>query len=120
LGTPFFVVSSQDYLETAKDNNLPVELWVYFQFGIDLNGNYVHTRGMQAFDKYEFECLGSGKDFDELRWKASVMSRFALDSEVEVYDGQTFHVSDEERVEVRLSPGEFVEGTSAKLHYNHL
>ena len=119
-GSQSLLITKKDYLTYAgfmSDEHLPLNLWVYFGFRVNNKQNSGYTYGLQAFDKIEMEILDSIQNLQDIREFLYNMSHYVLLLNVEFKSGETCGTTAEEKVKIKLSKGEFVEGESFKLAF---
>ena len=119
-GNQSLLIQKKDYLSEAElmtDDYLPLNLWIYFGLQITDKGKSGYTYGLKEFNKTEMEILDSSKRFEDIRGFLFNISHYVLDYDVTFQDGQTCGLSEEEKIEISISKGKFVDGDTLKLAY---
>lgn len=119
-GTQSLLIPKLDYLNQSSlmaDGYLPLSLWIYFGLRNTETGNCGYTYGLKEFNKNELEILNSAKNLEDIRNFLFDIAHYVLDNDVIFSEGQTCGVSEEERIPITFSKGQFVEGSSFKLGY---
>lgn len=119
-GSQSLLIGKKDYLTYAgfmSDDDLPLNLWIYFGLRSNNTNNSGYTYGLKAFDKTEMEILNSTHNLEDIREFLYNMSHYVLASNVEFKDGETCGTSLEEKININLSKGKFVEEDSLKLAF---
>ena len=96
---------------------LPLYLWIYFGLRRTKDGNSGYTYGLKEFNKTELEILNSSRSLQEIRNFLFDIAHYILEHDVIFREGQTCGASEDERVPISFSKGEFVKGDSFKLAY---
>lgn len=120
MGNQSLLIPKEDYLGEAAylgEAYLPLNLWVYFGLRVSDTGNSGYTYGLKEFGKTEMEILDSDKTPSEIREFLFNMAHYVLDYDVTFADGQTCGHSEEEKIAISLSKGNFVAGDTFKLAY---
>lgn len=120
IGEQSLLIPKKDYLlEAAKmlGKRLPLNLWIYFGLRTTEKGQSGYTYGLRAFGKTEVEVLYSSKTLYEIRQFLFNIAHYVLEYDVFFSDGQTCGFTENEKIEIKLSKGHFVEGESFKLLY---
>lgn len=120
LGEQTMLIPKEDFLDQANlmsDDYLPLNLWIYFGLQAGKEGNSGYTYGLKAFGKPEMEILDSEKSLEDVRVFLFNMAHYVLDYDVTFTDGETCGVSEDERVTITVSNGQFVEGETIKFLY---
>jgi len=100
-----------------SDEYLPLNLWIYFGLRVTDNGNSGYTYGLKEFNMTEMEIVNSSKSLKDIRGFLFNIARYVLHYNVTFQDGQTVGGSQEEKIEITLSKGKFVEGDTFKLAF---
>ena len=119
-GNQSLLIPKEDYLSEAEfmsEDYLPLNLWIYFGLLNNDKGNSGYTYGLKEFNKTEMEVLNSVKDLEEIRGFLFNMASYVLDNDITFKDGQTCGISEDEKILIKLTKGEFVEGDTFKLDY---
>jgi hypothetical protein len=119
-GNQTLLIPKGDYLRMAEEMSAewyPLNLWIYFGFGRDNDGNSGYTYGLKEFNKRELEIVGSARKPEDIMAFLFNMTHYILDYNVEFRDGQTCGLSESERIGISLSKGVYVEGETFKMAY---
>ncbi len=119
-GNQSLLIHKEDYLEEAgfmSADYLPLNLWIYFGLRVADSKNAGYTYGLKEFDKTEMEIMRSDKSMTQFREYLFNMSHYVLENNIEFKSGQTCGTSPEERIQIVLSKGKFVEGETFKMGY---
>jgi len=119
-GNQSLLIPKEDYLNEAdamSDEYLPLNLWIYFGLRVTDNGNSGYTYGLKEFNMTEMEIVNSSKSLKDIRGFLFNIAHYVLDYNVTFQDGQTVGGSQQEKIEIRLSKGKFVEGDTFKLAF---
>lgn len=119
-GNQSLLIPKDDYLNEASlmdDDNLPLNLWIYFGLRTTDSGKSGYTYGLKEFDKSELEIINSSNNLEDIREFLYNISHYILSGDITFKDGQTCGVSEDERIPITFSKGKFVEGDSYKLGY---
>ncbi|WP_207534866.1 DUF4261 domain-containing protein [Desertivirga arenae] len=119
-GAHSLLISNADYqaaAESLKDDTFPVSLWIYL--GVRKSGDKtsLYTYGLKEFGKMEMEIIDSPRDIEYLYEFLLNICHYVLTADVTLKDGETLGPSAEEKIEISLSEGKFVEGQSLKLGF---
>jgi len=120
MGNQTLLIPKGDYLQLAarmSDEWYPLNLWIYFGFGLNNDKNSGYTYGLKEFNKRELEVVDSSRKLDEIMAFLFNMTHYTLDYNVEFRDGQTCGLSDSERIGITLSKGVHIDGETFKLAY---
>lgn len=120
MGSQSLIIPTEDYLEQSElmsEDQLPLNLWIYFGLVKTEDGNAGYTYGLKEFEKKEMEVLHSRKDLSEIRDMLFNITHYVLDQNVEFETGQTCGLSKEEKILITLSKGKMLEGETFKLDY---
>jgi hypothetical protein len=119
-GNQSLLIPKNDYLSEAgfmSDDYLPVNLWIYFGLRVSSRGNSGYTYGLKEFGKEEIEIVNSLHNLEEIREFLFNIASYVLDYDVIFQDGQTVGGSEDDKIAISWSKGQFVEGKSFKLAY---
>ncbi len=119
-GNQSLLIQKEDYLseaDTMSDDYLPLNLWIYFGLRTSDKGKSGYTYGLKEFKKSEMEVVNSSKSLEDIRGFLFNISHYVLDYDVIFKDGQTCGVSEEEKIKISMSKGEFVDGDTLKFDY---
>lgn len=119
-GNQSLLIPKDDYLSEAvamRDDYLPLNLWIYFGLRVTDNGNSGYTCGLKEFNKTEIEIVNSSQSLEDIRGFLFNISHYVLEYDVAFRDGQTVGGSAEEKIDISISRGKFVDGDTFKLAY---
>lgn len=114
------VVSAESYVESAqmiKDEELPVQLWVFIGLYQDEQGRSSYTRGLKNFGKDEIEVIRSEHVLSDVFEFTMMIVDYIVTHNVTLQHGETIGFSAEERLSLTLSQGIAVEDESIKIGY---
>lgn len=114
------VISAESYVESAqmlKDEELPVQLWVFIGLYQDEQGRCSYTRGLQHFGKYEIEVIHSEHPLSDVFEFTMMIVDYLISYDVTLQHGETIGFSEEQRLSLTLSQGVAVEEESIKIGY---
>lgn len=119
-GNQSLLILKEDYLNEAEamsEEYMPLNLWIYFGLRVTDNGNSGYTYGLKEFNKTEIEVVNSSKSLEDIRGFLFNIAHYVLDYDVTFEDGQTVGGSEDEKIAIRHSKGQFVEGDTFKVAY---
>lgn len=119
-GNQSLLIPKDAYLSIASfmtDESLPLNLWIYFGYRINKKGNSCYTYGLKEFYKTEMEIVNSTKSTDEISEFLYNITHYILDNDVTFRDGETCGMSANEKIAIKLSKGEMLNGDTFKLIY---
>jgi len=119
-GNQSLLIPKDSYLQEAgkiSDDNLPINLWIYFGLRKTNSGNSGYTYGLTLFNKTELEIIDSSKSLIDIRLFLLNIAHYVLYFDVTFKAGQTCGLSEEEKISITYKKGHFVEGNSFKLGY---
>lgn len=117
-GSQTLLIPKYQYIEMTeylKNDDLPVNLWVYFGLRQTEEGNSIYTYGLNAFGKPEMEVIHSKLSLEELYNLISNVCTYVIRSNVTFKNGETLGYTAEQKIKITLSKGQFVEGQTLKL-----
>jgi hypothetical protein len=120
LGEQSLLIPKKDYLAYAglmTDEDLPLNLWLYFGMRTIDEKTNGYTHGLKAFGKDELEVIESSRTISEIREWLFNITHYVLLSDIVFKDGQTAGLTQEEKIKITHSKGRFVEGLSFKFAY---
>ena len=91
--------------EMIRDGALPIFTWVWFGLYRTENGLTTYTYGMKDFGKLELEILDADEDAGKLLSFISAIASYILQDDVELKDGETIGLSEEDIHQITLSKG---------------
>jgi hypothetical protein len=101
--------------EEPEPDTLPVNLWVYFGLRTQGGLNNGYTYGLKAFGKEEIEILNSDEDVYQILELLMNTTQYVLLNNVTFKPGQTLGFTEQQKIKIGYSAGNFVEGNSFKL-----
>lgn len=119
-GNQSLLIPKDSYLQEAgkmSDDNLPLNLWIYFGLRKTSSGNSGYTYGLSLFNKTELEITDSSKGLRDIRLFLLNIAHYVLYFDVTFKTGQTCGFSEDEKIPITYSKGHFVEGNTFKLGY---
>jgi hypothetical protein len=120
LGNQSLLIPKNHYLSQAEvidEGDIPLNLWLYFGLRTIDEKTNGYTYGLNAFGKEEMEVLNSDKKIFDIRKLLLDISRYILIDDVVFKNGQTIGFTEEQKLKITYSRGEFVEGMSFKIEY---
>jgi hypothetical protein len=117
-GNQSLLITKEDYLRESalmSDDYLPLNLWIYFGLRVTDKGNSGYTHGLKEFNKTELEIVNSSQSLEDIRAFLFNIAYYVLDYDVTFKDGQTIGGSEEEKIAIKYSKGQFVKGHTFKL-----
>lgn len=119
-GTQSLLIPRKQYLDSAealKTNKIPLDLWVYIGIRKGETGNSAYTYGLTAFDKLEMEFVNVKLDLPEMHNFLSNICAYIIKSDVTFKSGETLGYTEEQKIKITKSKGQFVEGQTLKLEF---
>ena len=104
-----------DFSDFLKEDNLPLQLWLYIGIIKQEDKSSVYTYGMKEFGKSEIEIIDSAMDSDELYYFLLSILQYILEGDVILNDGETIGFSEEEKIKITESKAVYLDGNSLKL-----
>ena len=117
-GNQTLLIPKKQYIESAevlKENKTPFDLWLYIGLRKTEKGNNVYTYGLTFFDKLEIEVVDSKLDLQEIYLYISNICCYIIGSNVTFKNGETLGYTDEQKIKIRQSKGQFVDGQTLRL-----
>lgn len=117
-GTQTLLIPKSEYLdniEEIKQQGTPVTLWIYIGIRPSEQGNSIYTYGLTEFSKQEMEVINSKLPIEELYNFISNISAYVINSNVTFKNGETLGYTEEQKIKIISSKGQFVEGQTLKL-----
>lgn len=99
----------------VKDGILPIFLWVYLGIVTNEDGNHIYTLGLKTFGHYEIETLPSNIPLDELHEFLFNIVCYIIDQNAVLRDGETIGMSENQKCQLSLSQGLFLNEQTLKL-----
>ena len=103
------------YAEQMDATHLPVNLWIYFGLRTQGGLHNGYTYGLNAFGKEEMEILNSDEDLYEILELLLNTTQYVLLNNITFKPGQTLGFTEQQKIKIGYSAGNFVEGNSFKL-----
>lgn len=104
-----------DFADLLFQDSLPVQLWVYIGLVSDENSNNTYTYGLKEFGKSEIEVLGSDLERSDLYDFIISIVSYIIGYDVTLKDGETIGFTEEQKIKITESKGQFLEGNTLKL-----
>jgi Domain of unknown function (DUF4261) len=117
-GSQTLLISKSEYLdsiEEIKQQGAPVPLWIYIGIRPSEKGSSIYTYGLTEFGKQEMEVINSQLDIEELYAFICNISAYVINNNVTFKDGETLGYTEDQKINIKSSKGQFVEGQSLKL-----
>lgn len=117
-GSQTLLISKSEYLdsiEKIKQQGAPVTLWFYIGIRPSEKGNSIYTYGLTEFGKQEMEIINSQLHIEELYDFICNISAYLINSNVTFKNGETLGYTQEQKINITSSKGQFVEGQTLKL-----
>lgn len=114
------LLSKEYYLQEASkanDEQLPVNLWVYFGRKQTDEGNSAYTYGLQEFGLNEMEIVRADQPTSSLIATLQAAAQQVLRQDTQLEDGAELELPGDKKVKVSLSNGENLDGQTLKLVY---
>ena len=103
--------------EMIRDGELPIFTWVWFGLYRTENGLSTYTYGMKDFGKLELEILDADEDAGKLLSFISAIASYILQDDVELKDGETIGLSEDDIHQITLSKGVALPEKTLKISY---
>ncbi|HVW97547.1 MAG TPA: DUF4261 domain-containing protein [Mucilaginibacter sp.] len=103
------------YIESLKENEIPLALWIYIGLRNTDKGNNAYTYGLKDFQKSEIEIINSKLTLEELFDLLFNITSYVIGNDVTLKEGETIGLTAEQKVSISMSKGRFIEGQSIKL-----
>jgi hypothetical protein len=119
-GQQSLLIPKHLYLQQAQQmdaTNLPVNLWIYFGLRTQGGLNNGYTYGLEAFGKEEMEILNSAEDIYEVFELLRNTTQYVLLDNVTFKPGETLGFTEQQKIKISYSTGNYVEGNSFKLTF---
>lgn len=104
-----------DNLEDLKEDRIPVSLWIYIGLRKSDIRNSAYTYGLVNFKKQEMEIINSKLELEELHDFLSNITSYVIGSNITFKNGETLGYTEDQKIRITSSKGQFVEGQSLKL-----
>ena len=104
-----------DFSDFLKEDNLPLQLWLYIGIINQEDKSSVYTYGMKEFGKSEIEIIDSAMDSDDLYYFLLSILQYILEGDVILNDGETIGFSEEQKIKITESKAVYLDGNSLKL-----
>jgi hypothetical protein len=117
-GSQSLLIPRQQYLSyiaELEENGSPVMLWIYIGLKKIETGNCAYTYGLKDFQKTEIEIINSKLSLEELFDFLLNISSYIIGSNITLKNGETIGITADQKIPIKLSKGQFVEGQSLKL-----
>lgn len=110
LGNQSLILPSEHYLKISDSmsaNDLPIGNWIYFGLRENNEKRNGFTIGLKEFGFREIEFSDSEKSFEEIYKILYDLTHHVLFSKKHLKRGETFDLSDEEKISLEPRQGEF-------------
>lgn len=117
-GSQSLLIPRQQYInhcEELKESDVCIFLWVYIGLRKSAKGNSAYTYGLKDFEKDEMEVINSKLSLEELYELLYNVTSYVIGNNVTLKEGQTVGNTAEQKLPLKLSKGQFVEGVSIKI-----
>lgn len=116
-GSQTLLISKSEYLDNIEEiqQGTPLALWIYIGIRPSEQGNSIYTYGLTEFAKQEMEVINSKLHIEELYNFISNISAYVINSNVTFKNGETLGYTEEQKIKITSSDGQFVEGQTLKL-----
>jgi hypothetical protein len=98
-----------------KNDEIPINLWVYIGLRESDEGNSIYTYGLNKFGKHEMEIINSKLSLEELYNFISNICAYVISSNVTFKAGEALGYTAHQKIKITLSTGRFVDGQTMKL-----
>jgi len=116
-GSQTLLIPKSQYLENIEEikQGTPLTLWIYIGIRPSEQGNSIYTYGLSNFAKQEMEVINSKLQIEELYNFISNISAYVINSDVTFRNGETLGYTEEQKIKITSSKGQFTEGQTLKL-----
>jgi len=116
-GSQTLLIPKSQYLENIEEikQGTPLTLWIYIGIRPSEQGNSIYTYGLSNFAKQEMEVINSKLQIEELYNFISNISAYVINSDVTFRNGETLGYTEEQKIKITTSKGQFTEGQTLKL-----
>jgi len=116
-GSQTLLIPKSQYLENIEEikQGTPLTLWIYIGIRPSEQGNSIYTYGLSNFGKQEMEVINSKLQIEELYNFISNISAYVINSDVTFRNGETLGYTEEQKIKITSSKGQFTEGQTLKL-----
>jgi len=117
-GNQSLLIPRQQYLnhlEELKETGVAVALWIYIGLRKLAKGNCAYTYGLKDFQKTEIEIIDSRFGLEELFDFLYNITSYIIGTNVTLKNGETIGLTAEQKIPIKLSKAQFVDGESLKL-----
>ncbi len=116
LSKEFYQINA-DIMLNNEEIALPIYNWIYFGLRSDGEKYSIYTYGMYDFNKKEMEIINSEHDFEHLLEMMFNFVDYVLRFNVDIKDGETIGLSEEQKLKITESDGVHLEGKTLKIEY---
>lgn len=106
-----------DIAQALKKDMLPINLWVYIGLRPGEKGRSGYTYGLTSFGKHEMEFVNTPLEFAEINDFLLNISAYVLQSDVVFKSGETLGYTQDQKIRITKTKGEFVAGEVYKLEF---
>ena len=107
----------QDNVENMTEQDLPLHNWIYFGLRNENGKNSIYTYGLADFGKKEMEIINSKNSLQELNEMMFNLSHYVLAYNVNLKNGETIGLSEEQKLKITESQGKYLEGKTLKIDF---
>ncbi len=115
LSKDFYQINAEMMLE--EELTLPLYNWIYFGLRADDGKFSIYTYGMYDFEKKEMEIINSEHNLEELLEMMYNFVDYVLRFDVDLQDGETIGLSEEQKLKITESDGVYLDETTLKIEY---
>ncbi len=120
LGGRSLVLDKKSYLfnvQGMSKGDLPIYNWIYFGFRSSEGKQSIYTYGLSEFGYLEIEILDSQHSFTDLDDRLYDIVHYVLAYGVHLKHGETIGSTADEKLDITISEGRYVEGKTLKIDY---
>lgn len=117
-GTQTLLLAKALYLDFADfllEDQLPIQLWVYIGLVGGEQGSSIYTFGLRDFGKMEIEVLDSSMEKMDLYDFLLSITTYVIGNDVMLQGGETIGFSANQKINITISQGRFLDGETLKL-----
>lgn len=107
----------QSLTQEMSDDNLPLYNWIYFGIRTKNGLNSMYTYGLADFNKTEIEILNTKHSIEETNEIMLNLVNYILVSDITLKNGETIGFTEEQKLKITISKGQFIEGKSIKVEF---
>lgn len=107
----------QALTQEMSDDNLPLYNWIYFGIRTKNGLNSMYTYGLADFNRTEIEILNTKHSIEETNEVMLNLVNYILVSDITLKNGETIGFTEEQKLKITISKGQFIEGKSIKVEF---